>query len=256
MKKFPWSVVLLGALNTGPAMAELTLGGGLEYLDWREDTRPEVKETGPLLSFHIAFTEDKSQGLVFGAKGRFWAGRVDYEGATLQTNQPISGTTDYAGASGEGQLRFRSPTGPHRLDLILGLGIDTWERQLTSIQSEDYLVLSGRLAFELSPASQDRGLLAGLGLRYPFYVREDAHFDDIGARNNPTLEPKGRVSLTAHLGFALDKRWRLIGYYETIYFDESDPVFADFGSSSLTGHYVQPTSHMDVIGIRLEYRIQ
>ncbi|MFN0314098.1 MAG: hypothetical protein ACKVQA_03545 [Burkholderiales bacterium] len=79
------------------AHAELHLGGGLEYFDWREDTTPQVKETGPVAAFHVAWTQDKSSGMVFGAKGRVWTGSVDYEGADLVTNQPLSGTTDYFG---------------------------------------------------------------------------------------------------------------------------------------------------------------
>lgn len=258
MRSIGPSLVLLGMLQVGSAWGEVTLGVGIEYFDWREDVTPKVEETGPLLAFHIGATQDKSQGFLLGAKGRLWSGSVNYDGAELRApHRPLQSTTNYTGAGGEGQLRYRGEIGPHHLDLILGAGLDVWQRKLSSSQSEDYVVLSARLGLELAPAGGERGLLAGLGVRYPYYVREDAHFNDLGASNNPILKPKGEVSLTAHLGFVLDKRWRLIAYYEAIYLKSSPTEQVNFGpSSSLpSGLYYQPTSHMDVVGLRLEYRL-
>ncbi len=257
MKRWLWSVAIAAGMSTAPAYAEFNIGGGLEYFDWREDTTPQVTETGPLIALHINYVGDKPSGILFGGKGRLWTGSVNYEGSTLITNQPLSGTTDYAGIGGEGQLRFRSEAGPYRVDLLLALGMDAWERRLTSIQSEDFFVLSTRLAAEFAPSGNGRGLLSGVGIKYPFYVRENAHFDKLGARNNPTLEPKGALSASAHVGYRIDSKWQVIGYYESIWLRESAAVFVDSSSSSLpAGFYFQPTSHMNVLGVRVEYRLR
>lgn len=250
-----WIVAGFGA---DAARAELHLGGGLEYFDWREDTTPEVRETGPIVAFHASWTEDKSSGMVFGAKGRIWAGSVDYDGADLGTNQPLSGTTDYFGLGGEGQLRFRRTVGANHLDLLLGLGWEYWLRQLTRLQSEEYTLLSVRVGAEIGPGGKGAGFLAGIAVKYPIYVHEDANFDEIGARNNPILKPKGAVSATAHMGYRLDSKWQITGYYESVWLRASDAVFVDFpsGSALPAGFYYQPESHMNVLGLRLEYQLQ
>ncbi len=258
MKRVLVAVWIVAGLGTNAARAELHLAGGLEYFDWREDTTPEVRETGPVVAFHASWTEDKASGVVFGAKGRIWTGSVDYEGASLVTNQPLSGTTDYFGLGGEGQLRFRRVAGANQLDLLLGLGWEYWLRQLTRSQSEDYTLLTLRAGAEVSPSGKGKGFLAGIAMKYPFYVYEDGNFDEIGARNNPILKPKGTLSATAHMGYRLDNKWQIIGYYESIWLRASDPVYVDFpsGAALPAGFYYQPESHMNVLGVRLEYQLR
>lgn len=253
----PWWILTL-VLAMSSARAELTVGGGVEYFDWREDTQPEVKETGPIFGFHFGWISEAPTGLAFGAKARVWLGTVDYEGALLATNAPVTGTTDYFGVSGESQLRARGSGGGQRFDHLLALGLDQWDRQLTRDQSEQYTAVSVRLGFETMPESGCRGLLAGLGVRYPFYIHENANFDDIGAENNPSLRPKGRVSPTAHLGFQINKTMRVLAYYETFWLDDSDFVFVRFPSQSSlpSGFYYQPASDMNVVGVRFEMRLR
>jgi len=248
----------LAAAPCTAAWAEAHFGGGIEYFHWEEATRPVVEEKGPVFALHLAYAQDKASGALLGLRGRVWAGTVDYDGALLATNTPISGTTDYFGLDGEVQGRMRSVTGGQRIDGILALGVDSWNRQLTRDQSEQYLVLSLRLGFEIEPDGRRRGLLAGLGVNYPFYVYEDANFDDIGALNNPTLRPKGRVGYSAHLGFQIDERWRVLGYYDVMRLKASSAKFVDFvPASGLTdGFYYQPDSDMTVFGLRVEYRLQ
>lgn len=251
-----WVIVAAGLCVAWNARAELQMGGGLEFFRWEENTRPVVKETGPILGFHLAYVEERDSGILFGVKGRAWAGTVDYEGATLAGSQPVSGDTDYFGVGAEGQLRLRGRAGGQRFDGIFGLGIDTWNRQLTRDQSEQYTVFGVRLGFDLAPENKRRGLIAGLGVKYPFYIYEDANFDEIGANNNPHLRPKGRVSFDAHLGVQIDERWRVVAYYDSIRMKASDPVYVDFraGSGVPAGDYLQPDSDMSIIGVRFEYR--
>jgi hypothetical protein len=258
MKQVLVALATVVGLGIQSANAELHLGGGLEYFDWREDTSPQVKETGPVAAFHAAWIQDKSSGVLFGAKGRVWTGSVDYEGASLVTNQPLSGTTDYFGLGGEGQLRFRTAVRGNHLDFLLGLGWEYWLRQLTRSQSEEYTLLAARAGLETSPGEKAAGLLAGIAVKYPFYVYENGNFKDIGARNNPILKPKGTASATAHLGYRLDNKWQIVGYYESVWLRASDPVYVDFpsGSALPAGFYYQPESHMNVFGLRLEYQLR
>lgn len=251
-------IMVLGCFAAAGTRAELQMGGGLEYFRWEENTAPVVKETGPILGFHVSYLADKRDGWLLGVQGRAWAGTVDYEGSLLATNEPVSGDTDYFGIGAEGQLRYRGVSGGQRFDGILGLGAESWNRQLTRDQSEQYTVLSVRLAFEVAPDQKRRGLLAGLGVEYPFYIYEDANFDEIGANNNPTLRPKGRVGFDAHLGVQIDAKWRVVGYYQLLRMKASDPKFVSFpnGHALASGDYFQPDSDMSIIGVRFEYRIQ
>lgn len=251
-------VMLAACMVAGGARAEVQFGGGIEHFHWEEATSPTVEERGPILSLRIGYTQDKASGALVGLRGRMWAGTVDYDGALLATNQPISGTTDYFGVGGDAQLRLRGVQSGQRVDGILALSVDTWNRQLTRDQSEQYFVLGVKLGFEIEPEGRRRGLLAGLGVNYPIYVSENANFDDIGGLNNPILRPKGRAGITAHLGFQIDERWRVALHYEEMRFKASPSRFVAFAPSSgqSDGFYFQPDSDMTLIGLRVEYRLQ
>jgi len=175
-------LVLFAALLVPPesARAQLTLAGGIEMLNWDEDTSPAVSESGPMLAFRVAYTQQADSGFLLGYRGKFWTGTADYSGSTLFGNVPVTGTTGYLGIDNEVQARFRSQSKHnYRRDFLAGLGLKLWRRELSSIQSEDYQVIYARAGFEIDSASPRTWLFA-LGLNYPLWVREDAHLTSIG----------------------------------------------------------------------------
>jgi hypothetical protein len=241
---------------SGPASAEFSASLGMEYFRWKEATTPAVTETGPMLALGLAYTQEKDDGLLFAYRGRAYFGDVNYSGTGLFTGTPISGTTRYTGMSNEGQLRWRAqiPDRPeYYFDYVMALGWDTWERKLTSVQKEDYDVAFVRLGGEVA-LKEGEGWIFGLGVKYPFYTREDAHMTDIGFDRNPVLKPGHSASLYGNLSYRLNEKLRLTAYYDGYEFRQSrsEAVNGPLGP----GTVFQPASTMSVIGLKLEYRLR
>lgn len=248
-------LILLPVLLVLPeiARAQLTLSGGIEMLNWDEDTSPAVSESGPMLAFRVAYTQQADSGFLLGYRGRIWAGTADYTGSTLFGNTPITGTTGYRGIDNEVQARFRSQLkNNYRRDFLASLGLDLWTRELSSIQSEDYTVIYARAGFEVDSVSPQTWLFA-LGLKYPLWVREDAHLTSIGFDRNPELNPDGKVSFYGQAGYRLNRKWNVVGYFDSYRFSESkgepvNEIARGFGPVIV----FQPASEMLTIGIRVE----
>src|SRR5690348_9614660 len=127
-KALAWGMVVLGLGLSPLARAEWSVFGEVERFKWSESTTPSVTETGPMLGLGVRWRQDRPVGLGFGYEARAYGGSVDYKGSLLFSGAPITGTTDYHGLRQEGQLtyRFRGPG-----ELLLGVGYDYWNRQLT-----------------------------------------------------------------------------------------------------------------------------
>jgi hypothetical protein len=252
------SVAVLGAvLLPAIACAELTLNGGVEYLYWDESSVPQVKETGPLYTLGLAYTQNREAGALFAYRGKLWGGSVDYDGATLFGGAPVTSTTNYVGASNEVQARWRKPgKSGGNLDGVLGLGLDVWRRSLSSVQKEDYAIGYLRLAVESGSDELSRWTVS-LGFKYPVWTYENAHFDEIGFDSNPILHPGKEVSPFGSLGYRFTEKLQVVGYYDGFRFGKSASVQANevglgLGPTSL----MQPATTMSVFGIRVEYRLR
>ena len=217
-----------------------------------EDTSPQVTETGPRFGLGLHWTQDRPTGWQFGYHGRLYFGSVDYRGSLLLSNQPASGTTDYGGMTHEGQAVYRIAGNRFGAELVGGLGLDYWSRQLSSFQSEEYTVLYVRLGANFDRRSRT-GWHGAAGVKLPLSVDEDGHFPDIGFQPNPHLEPQGEVSVYAELGYRFDERWSLSGYYDSYRFGESDPVSVVQSGTGTRFTFVQPKTSVDTLGLRLRY---
>lgn len=239
---------LLFGLVAGSAQAQLAVSGGIEYLHWAEDTHPiGVRERGPLATAGLAYTQRKDKGFLFAYRGRLYVGEVNYEGALLfSPNVPVTSTTRYAGVANEAQLRYRGLG----LDFFGAAGVDTWERRLSADQSEDYTIAFVRLGVESAP--KRKGLLFGVGIKYPVWTRENAHFDDLGYDQNPYLQPGKSVSAFAQVGYRFQEHWALIGYMDSFRFSQSDVVTVTRNGAP-AGAFLQPASNLYVFGLKLEY---
>jgi len=236
------------------AGAEVTLSAGVEYLKWDEATTPEVSESGPLYALGLAYTQDRDRGLLLAYRGKFWLGKVDYNGATLFGGTPVQSQTGYIGANNELQARWRKQGARGgNIDGVLGAGVDLWRRTLSSIQREDYAIGYVRLGIE-SGTDESSRWTASVGFKYPVWTYENAHFDEIGFDSNPILHPGKEISPYGSLGYRLTSTLQVVGYYESFRFGRSPTVQANELAMGLgPTNLVQPATTMAIFGVRVEY---
>lgn len=254
-----WIAVLLFSPALLPAVAhsQLVVNGGVEYFHWTESTTPEVKETGPMATLGLAYTQPRDAGTLFAYRGKIWGGSADYEGATLFGGIPLQSKTNYEGINNEVQARWRKPGKPGgSLDAVFGLGLDVWRRELSSVQKEDYAIAYLRLGVE-SGANFDGLWSVGLGVKLPVWTYENAHFDQIGFDSNPILRPGKELAPYGSLGYRFTESLQLTAYYEGFRFGQSNEVQANeialgLGPTTL----FQPKSDMSVFGLKLDYRLR
>jgi len=242
------AMVCLGLALSPLARAEWSAFGEIEHFRWNEDVSPRVTETGPMLGVGVRWRQERPAGLGFGFESRFYGGSVDYDGSLLFSGTPITGTTEYLGWRNELQGLYRPAGGAAQA--VPAAGYDYWNRQLTPDQHEEYYVAYLRLGVEVGRQGA-AGWFGGGGLKYPFFVDEDAHFPEIGFVPNTRLRPTGQASVYAELGYRLNRRWTVSGYYDSYRFDESDPVLVTNGAT--TEAFFQPRSSVDSFGLRLRY---
>ncbi len=241
-------------LSTG-AHAAWSVSADLEAFQWKEDGTPSVTEKGPRFGASWGYLHERDAGWQWAYRGQFRRGTLAYDGAFLFSGQPTTARTRYTGIVNELQAIYRFP---HALgfELLGGLGLDYWERNILPDQKEDYGVVFARLGFNIDPRSS-RGLFAGAGLKMPVYVAENAHLDELGFDQNETLHPKGELSAYAQVGYRFQRRWSLIGYYDGYRFGESKTVTAT--SSAFPGTQFllfQPASKVDSFGLKLQYEFK
>ena len=93
-----------------------------------------------------------------------------------------------------------------------------------------------------------------VGLKYPVWTYENAHFDQIGFDSNPILHPGKEISPYASLGYRFTQTLQVVGYYDGFRFSRSPTVQAtevDMGLGPT--NLVQPATTMAIFGIRVEY---
>lgn len=255
-KIIPAILIAMTVFSHG-AHAALSVGAGLEDYHWQEtiDGAPlSPTETGLRYAINLNWMQDGSHGLLFGYRGKLYAGRVHYDTYYQGTSTPVATTTRYSGVRHEGQLAYRTDAADYKLDYIGGLGLDTWQRSINNNgfnQIEDFLVIYLRGGINLGRPSHEAGFHGGGGLKYPVAIWEDAHLDSMGYDSNPILLPKPDISLYAELGYRINNRWDVIGYYDSWRFKQSDIVITSSGGT-LYGIY-QPESSMDAYGLRVMY---
>ncbi len=238
----------------------------VEHFRWAESTAPSVTETGPMFGIGGGYRWLRAAGWQFAWRGRLYFGSLDYNGAFLSTNQPASGTSEYAGLANEGQAIYRVPGDANGMELVSGLVLDYWNRRLSAEQREQYWVASVRLGLNFD-RREAKGWFGGGGFKYPFWTRQDAHLTKIGFNANPHLEPKGTLSVYADVGYRFTRRWSLAGYYDSYRFNESDATQRLINPSvqGCTGvapdpaggcRVFQPQSKQDRFGLRLQYSFE
>lgn len=219
-----------------------------------------LEEKGPRFFVGAAIDNFRRQGpgLLYSVNGKIYLGNVDYDGQT-QSGIPAMTDVSYFGVNIEAQggYRFGRRIG---VDVFGGLGIDNWTRSIADGRTpsgatvfgydEYYTILYGKAGvgfFQL--LNSWRYALQG-GIKMPLFTNE---YVNLG--NGVTLEPGLRASAFANLQFDFgsgrNNRYGVALYYDSYRFSESDPeLLIDGGSAFLV---VQPRSHMDVYGVRVNY---
>jgi hypothetical protein len=246
----------------------LSVNVGVESFRWSEYDAGQrlLRETGPRLTAGITLDHLLHGDLAkpYTVEVRGYLGFIDYDG---QTQAGISAKTDvdYIGVSGEvmGGVRL---AGSRHMDLLGGLGVDTWTRDIQDGVAadgspalgyqEDYFILYGKLGPGFLFQNGVTRSYLQFGIKYPFYTYEQVHLSTIGFDSDVDLKPGKKIS-----GFA---KWRMSWGREgdkprfgaSIYYDSFR--FSASGSKTVTGGGVpysvhQPESRMDVLGARLEY---
>ncbi len=107
-----------------------------------------------------------------------------------------------------------------------------------------------RAGLRLTKPAPEAGVHAEAGLKYPRATHENAHLDSAGFTTNPALSPKGALSAYAEIGYRINARFDVLGYYDSWRFKRSSDVSVmDTSGSSWLVH--QPESHMNAVGVKL-----
>ena len=255
MKALLFAAAFTAAAANAHAASGWSLSADVENFRWEEQGSPSVTETGPRYGFGWNWVQERPVGWQFAYRGLFRYGKVDYNGAFLFSGAPATAQTRYTGVVNEAQgiYRFAQPVG---FEFVSGVGFDYWQRKILPDQREDYSVGFLRLGINVDPRAPT-GFFGGGGLKYPFYVSENAHLNDLGFDQNPRLEPKGELSLYGQLGYRFTPRWSLIGYYDSLRLGESQTVRVTASDSPGTTFLLfQPASTITAFGLRLQYSFQ
>lgn len=238
------------ALVTGMTSAEAdwSVGAGFENFKWKESTSPAVKESGLRWTLDLTWAQSKDPGLSAVYNGKFYQGNVDYTGALLVSNFPISGETHYRGIVNEVQSVYRMPT--NALDAVLAVGWDHCTRGLSASQEETWDVLYARLGANVNSTAR-QGPFGSAGIKYPVYVRENTHLTDSGFSQNPRLRPKGDYSFYATFGYRVTPAWDVTAYYDSYRFKQSNTVIVT-DCCSFFGVW-QPKSKQDTVGMKIQH---
>ena len=277
MRCHPWVTLTLCMLAVSAAHANeafpepsFAVNAGVESFRWEEFSGGQrlLSETGPRLT--VGFMLDRllqdDQINPYAVEARLYLGVVDYDG---QTQSGVSAQTDvdYFGFNAEvlGGLRPKTKNG-WQMDLLGGLGVDTWTRELQNGVTangsvalgyrEDYFIIYGKLGPGfLMNSGAGRGYFQ-FGIKYPLFTYERVYLSSIGYDNDVELAPGKRLSGFAkwqmNWGRAADKpRFGVSVYYDSFRFSASASKTVTAAGAAFSVR--QPESRMDVLGARLEY---
>ena len=241
------AAVSMCCAGAASAQSQWSASVGAESFKWEESTSPTVEESGLRWALDLTWQQSRQPGLSMEYNIKFYQGNVDYTGASLFPPViPISNETKYRGLQNEIRAVYRVPQS--MFDVVLAGGWDRWERKLKGTgQQEDYDVVYVRLGAGFN-STVAQGVIASIGAKYPVYTRENAHFETIGASNNPRLKPGKDVSMYGTIGYRFNPKWDVIGYYDSYRFKESNVV-----SVLPFGGFVQPESKMDLFGVKVQH---
>jgi hypothetical protein len=251
MRRLLCASLLLSLGAVSQAHAQFEAGVGIGYYDWSERTSPvEVKESGPLFTGTLGWTQRGANAVRFAYRGWGGVGVGNYRGSFQSApSVPVEANTVFGATTQEGQLRWQVRSS---LELISSLAFDFWHRQISASQQEDYQLFSVILGLESRDVAL-KGWSGGGGVRLPVWIREDAHFDQVGFSTNPTLEPGRQASVRGSLRYRFSPHLSCTGSLDTFQLGKSPAVTLEARRGTRTTAY-QPATTLLMPGIGVEYR--
>lgn len=246
------------------AIAEVRVTAGVERFSWGEYSGGGklLDESGPRYALGLNWLMEGQSGPLFGYNGRLYYNDVAYNGQT-SAGASFSTNTGYQGMLNEVLLHYRLDSGikpdetdRHYLDLVTGLGLDYWVRDIkgnggVTGYKETYAIGFLRAGLAMLPVKS--GLEAAAGLKYPLYLNEKAGFKSAGlADDDLVLNPKADISYYGSIGWRFNNPLSVTFDFDSYRFKESDPVSYTVGGVA-AGSKVQPESRMEVYTIKVGY---
>ena len=248
------AIVLAGGL-TCPAQSAGRARGALfaeaQYFQWQEfgEAGDELlEETGPLFGIGGGLALPFSGRLTAEARGRLFAGEVDYDGMTIG-GDPVQTTTRYVGMGAEGRLSLRLNEGaPVRFGPLAGLGGRWWVRDLEDAgpqargYEETWLTVYAIVgASAEAPLDARHSLRAEAGLRIALDNSAEYDFSRLGVDADFSVEPGKRNTVFAEAEWR-GGRFGLALFYEQLRFARSN--FIRLGEDLVL---YQPKSEADIV---------
>jgi len=251
--------------TAGEGITEVSIG--VELFRWQEfgqqgfsnDDVRLLTEQGPRVSFRFSRNNDvrPSNGYLYNISASLYGGDVEYDGQSQPGGHFSPADVDYAGMSAEflGGYRLKAPLKAHALDLLAGIGVDSWTREISDgVNSqgvrvrgieEDYRIIFMRLGVGLEYRQAFWKSLWRTGVKYPVSTKETLDLPAV------KLEPGKEPSLFFSYRFQLinddnlDKGTFFSFIYDSYRFSKSPVV----STGPLLVH--QPNSHMDVVSLSI-----
>ncbi len=260
-------VFLLGLMNTAVLAAQAGAKAvntffhlGVENFRWQEfdeDGWRLLTEQGPRVrgGLRLGNSVTLPRGLLYEIDVSAYGGEVDYDGQD-SSGVFTASNSRYTGWIAEvlGGYRVQSRSSIFAADLILGIGVESWRRDIADSQNtngfsvggleEEYTLSYGRLGLGLLWPQWAGESYLQVGARRPVSIDEEVDVFDV------ELSPGERWSGYAYYEFRLPRpRGAVLVrlFYESYRFDASPPEVAG------TIVVWQPESRMDVWGIRIGY---
>ncbi len=247
------------------AFAELRVTAGVERFSWGEYSGGSklLDESGPRYALGLTWLMEGQSGLLCGYNGKFYFNDVTYNGRD-SNGAALSSNTGYQGMLNEGVLHYRvesdikpDETDRHYLDLVTGLGLDYWVRDIKgsggiSGYKETYMIGFLRAGLVMLPVKN--GLEVAAGFKYPLYLNEKAGFQSAGlADADLVLTPKPDLSYYGSIGWRFENAVSVTFDFDSYRFKESDPVSYTVGGVAAANPMVQPESRMEVYTLKVGY---
>ncbi len=210
------------ALTGVHSSAQLRLELAPEYFYWQEDVNGSklLDESGARIGLELSYKPLRETGWLWAGRAKAYYGSVDYSGYLELANgeiEPLKSTTEYYGGLLEGRYGYRWALGQeHFLDLMAGPGVELWLRRLGGPGGYDelWLPLYLKAGADLSP--RERGWIASLGLKLPFYTTQWVYITP-----SPTLHPQPMVSGYAEAGYRFGPHFSLTAFFDSYWFNKS-----------------------------------
>jgi hypothetical protein len=276
-------IFCLLSISTSARATSFGISGGVESFHLKEigstGTRL-VSETGNRFVATALFDNYKRYEseipLLYHLEASVYLGQVNYDGQSqsldpAQNNLPVRSQTDYQGGRAEALLgyRFNPSVVPRGIELLGGLGVDSWNRRIqdgtasngTQISGikETYRAYYGKAAVGFadlfSPTLHSHLLF---GIKMPLNINEEVNLSNLGYDNDVSVSPGNTYSGFIYLVLEPQSKNGSPGnmifsaYYDGFRFDPSKSKTATRNGSSI--QIWQPETHIDVFGVQIGYR--